>query len=71
MDHIIVVSQSVPIVRNKVSAIIGNEAWQKAQRALEKLPNQNEQLSNAFSMGYVGCGIPYDGIKQNRCCGFL
>ena len=26
MGHIIVVSQSVPIVRNKVSTIIGNEA---------------------------------------------
>ena len=25
--HIIFVSQSVPILRNKVSAIIGNEAW--------------------------------------------
>ena len=27
LGHIIVVGQSVPIVRNKVSAIIGNEAW--------------------------------------------
>ena len=46
-----------------MSAIIGNEAWQKAQRALEKLPTQNKQSSNTFSMGYVTCRKPYDGIK--------
>ena len=38
----------------------------KAQCALEKLPNQNEQLSNAFSMGYVRCGMPYDAIKLHQ-----
>ena len=38
----------------------------KAQCALEKLPNQNEQLLNAFSMGYVTCGRPYDGIKLQQ-----
>ena len=38
----------------------------KAQCALEKLPNQNEQLSNAFSMGYVTCGRPSDGIKLKQ-----
>ena len=37
-----------------------------AQCALENLPNQNEQLSNAFNMGYVTCGMPYDGIKLQQ-----
>ena len=38
----------------------------KEQCVLEKLPNQNEQLSNVFSMDYVTCGRPYDGIKLQQ-----
>ena len=49
-----------------VSVFVDLGSMAEAQRAFEKLANQNEHSSNALIMGYVRCGMPYDAINLHQ-----